>query len=561
MEDNLNLVGAVDQGTSSTRFLVFNAKTAELLCYHQVEVTQLFPHEGWVEEDPIEILRSVHECIEKTTENLLKMNICLSAIKAIGITNQRETTVVWDKLTGQPLHNAIVWCDNRTQSTVDQLVAKTPNKSQDYLKKYCGLPISTYFSAVKIRWLMDNRPDVKKAIDEGTALFGTIDSWLLWNLTGGAKGGGKHVTDITNASRTMLFNIRTQQWDDELLNFFSIPASVLPEVRSSSEHYGDMCEGVLSGVPLCGCLGDQHAALVGHTCFSPGDAKNTYGTGCFLLQNTGKRPITSKHGLLTTVAYKLGKDEPTHYALEGSIAVAGGLVRWLRDNLGIIKESADIEELARTVNGSGEVVFVPAFSGLYAPYWRTDARGTVCGITQWTTKAHIAYAALEAVCFQTREIIEAMRQDACDVPEDGKSPSTTSLQVDGGMTNNQLLMQLQANILGCTVLKPSMPESTALGAAMAAGKAIGVWSLKPEDLTTVTFERFEPTISQDQIASHYAKWKLAVQKSMGWHYSSETDSNLPGTDSQGTTSANHIFPGTVFIMSTFLLLAFTRDTS
>ncbi|XP_076800358.1 glycerol kinase-like isoform X2 [Clavelina lepadiformis] len=520
MESNLQLVGAVDQGTSSTRFLVFNAKTAELLCYHQVEVEQLFPNEGWVEEDPMEILRTVYECIDATTSNLTQMKISTKCIKAIGITNQRETTVIWDKHTGKPLHNAIVWCDNRTQSTVEQLVAKTPNKSQDYLKKYCGLPISTYFSAVKIRWLLDNVPEVREAVNDGTALFGTVDTWLIWNMTGGASNGGQHVTDITNASRTMLCNIRSQEWDEELLKFFEIPMSVLPEIKSSAEHYGYMTESSLQGVSLCGCLGDQQAALVGQTCFSPGDAKNTYGTGCFLLQNTGKNPVMSRHGLLTTVAYKLGKDEPTYYALEGSIAVTGGLVRWLRDNLGIIKESSDIEDLARTVPGSGDVVFVPAFSGLYAPYWRSDARGTVCGITQWTTKAHIAYAALEAVCFQTREIIEAMQQDACDLEDD--KAKMKRLQVDGGMTANHLLMQLQADILGCTVLRPSMPETTALGAAMAAGKACGIWSLDPGDLTSVTFERFEPTTFDER---RFQKWKLAVQKSMGWHYGDNLESH------------------------------------
>uniref|UniRef100_H2YB91 Probable glycerol kinase n=1 Tax=Ciona savignyi TaxID=51511 RepID=H2YB91_CIOSA len=550
------LVGAVDQGTSSTRFLVFNAKTAELITYHQVEVTQLFPNEGWVEEDPMEILNTVYECIDKTVQSLTQMNIPTHCIKAIGITNQRETTVVWDKNTGQPLHHAIVWCDNRTQTTVDQLIAKTPNKSQDYLRQYCGLPISTYFSAVKLRWLLDNRADVRRAVDEGTALFGTVDSWLLWNMTGGTNGG-KHITDITNASRTMLCNIRTQKWDKELLEFFDIPDYVLPEIRSSAENYGNMTEGTLKGVPLSGCLGDQHAALVGQTCFKPGDAKNTYGTGCFLLQNTGKKAVMSRHGLLTTVAYKLGKDEPTFYALEGSVAVTGGLVRWLRDNLGIIKESADIEELAQTVSGSGDVVFVPAFSGLYAPHWRPDARGTVCGITQWTTKAHIAYAALEAVCFQTREIIEAMQQDALDAESEQHSSST--LQVDGGMTNNKLLMQLQADILGCTVLKPSMPETTALGAAMAAGKACGIWNLDPDQLTSVTFERFHPSVHEDDIAKRYRMWKLAVEKSKGWHFAANSGNKhntLVKSVSPGDQSA--VLPVTVFIISSFAMLILAR---
>nr|XP_002127360.1 glycerol kinase-like [Ciona intestinalis] len=555
--DDLQYVGAVDQGTSSTRFLVFSAKTAELIAYHQVEVSQLFPNEGWVEEDPMEILNTVYECIDKTVQGLNRLNIPVSSIKAIGITNQRETTVVWDKYTGQPLHHAIVWCDNRTQSTVDKLVSKTPNKSQDYLRQYCGLPISTYFSAVKLRWLLDNRPDVRRAVDEGRALFGTVDSWLLWNMTGGAKSGGKHITDITNASRTMLCNIRTQKWDAELLEFFDIPASVLPEIRSSAEHYGDLTEGSLKGIPLCGCLGDQHAALVGQTCFKSGDAKNTYGTGCFLLQNTGTKPVMSRHGLLTTVGYKLGKNEPTIYALEGSVAVAGGLVRWLRDNLGIIKESSDIEELAKQVNGSGDVVFVPAFSGLYAPHWRTDARGTVCGITQWTTKAHIAYATLEAVCYQTREIIEAMKQDALDA--DTEEHSSSTLQVDGGMTNNNLLMQLQADILGCTVMKPSMPETTALGAAMAAGKACGIWNLNPDELTNVTFEKFHPSVHEHEISKRYKLWKMGVEKSKGWHFGSggNATSNAQVTD-HNAEKGKSMFSGTMFLISSFALLVLAQ---
>uniref|UniRef100_A0A8C0A914 glycerol kinase n=1 Tax=Bos mutus grunniens TaxID=30521 RepID=A0A8C0A914_BOSMU len=517
------LVGAVDQGTSSTRFLVFNSKTAELLSHHQVEIKQEFPREGWVEQDPKEILQSVYECIEKTCEKLGQLNIDISNIKAIGVSNQRETTVVWDKLTGEPLYNAVaapvspgpsdpaavvpsgssvpaagassVWLDLRTQSTVESLSKRIPGNN-NFVKSKTGLPLSTYFSAVKLRWLLDNVRKVQKAVEEDRALFGTIDSWLIWSLTGGASGG-VHCTDVTNASRTMLFNIHSLEWDKELCEFFEIPMKILPNVRSSSEIYGLMKishspkAGALEGVPISGCLGDQSAALVGQMCFQDGQAKNTYGTGCFLLCNTGRKCVFSEHGLLTTVAYKLGRDKPVYYALEGSVAIAGAVIRWLRDNLGIIKSSEEIEKLAKEVGTSYGCYFVPAFSGLYAPYWEPSARGIICGLTQFTNKCHIAFAALEAVCFQTREILDAMNRD-CGIP-------LSHLQVDGGMTNNKILMQLQADILYIPVVKPSMPETTALGAAMAAGAAegVGVWSLEPEDLSAVTMERFEPQINAE----------------------------------------------------------------
>uniref|UniRef100_A0A8D1XZC0 glycerol kinase n=2 Tax=Sus scrofa TaxID=9823 RepID=A0A8D1XZC0_PIG len=457
------LVGAVDQGTSSTRFLVFNSKTAELLSHHQVELKQEFPKEGWVEQDPKEILNSVYECIEKTCEKLGQLNIDISNIKAIGVSNQRETTVVWDKLTGEPLYNAVVWLDLRTQSTVENLSKRIPGNN-NFVKSKTGLPLSTYFSAVKLRWLLDNVRKVQKAVEEERALFGTVDSWLIWCLTGGANGG-VHCTDVTNASRTMLFNIHSLEWDKEL------------------------CE---------------------------------YGTGCFLLCNTGRKCVFSEHGLLTTVAYKLGRDKPVYYALEGSVAIAGAVVRWLRDNLGIIKTSEEIEKLAKEVGTSYGCYFVPAFSGLYAPYWEPSARGIICGLTQFTNRCHIAFAALEAVCFQTREILDAMNRD-CGMP-------LRHLQVDGGMTNNKILMQLQADILYIPVVKPSMPETTALGAAMAAGAAegVGVWSLDPEDLSAVTVERFEPQINAEESEIRYSTWKKAVMKSMGWvtTQSSESGKNV-----------------------------------
>uniref|UniRef100_A0A4W4GN68 glycerol kinase n=1 Tax=Electrophorus electricus TaxID=8005 RepID=A0A4W4GN68_ELEEL len=512
------LVAAIDQGTSSTRFLVFNAKTAELLSHHQVEIQQSFPKEGWVEEDPKEILQSVYECMDRTCEKLTQLNIDISNIKAIGVTNQRETTIVWDKETGEPFYNAIVWLDLRTQSTVERLINRTPGRNKNHLKHKTGLPISTYFSAVKLRWLMDNVEEVRRAILSHRALFGTVDSWLIWCLTGGEKSG-VHCTDVTNASRTMLFNIHSLDWDPDLCKYFDIPMEILPKVRSSSEIYGLMKSGALTGIPISGVnyispdftqILLWSAALVGQMCFQDGQAKNTYGTGCFLLRNTGPKPVMSDHGLLTTVAYKLGRDKPACYALEGSVAIAGAVVRWLKDNLGIIQTSTELEKLAAGVGTSYGCYFVPAFSGLYAPYWEPSARGIICGLTQFTNKSHLAFAALEAVCFQTREILDAMNQDS-GIP-------LSQLQVDGGMTSNKLLMQLQADILCIPVVKPSMPETTALGAAMAAGAAEGVsvWSLSPEDLSEVTSEKFEPQINPEESEFRYARWKKAVQRAMNW---------------------------------------------
>nr|XP_020476189.1 glycerol kinase isoform X2 [Monopterus albus] len=535
------LVAAIDQGTSSTRFLVFNSKTAELLSHHMVEIKQSFPKEGWVEEDPKEILQSVHECMERTCEKLTQLNIDITNIKAIGVTNQRETTLVWDKETGEPLYNAIVWLDLRTQSTVERLINKTPGRNKNHLKHKTGLPISTYFSAVKLRWLMDNVAEVHEAIVSHRAMFGTVDSWLIWCLTGG-KSGGVHCTDVTNASRTMLFNIHTMDWDPELCKYFGIPMEILPRVRSSSEIYGLMKCGALSGIPISGCLGDQSAALVGQMCFQDGQAKNTYGTGCFLLRNTGAKPVMSDHGLLTTVAYKLGRDKPACYALEGSVAIAGAVVRWLQDNLGIIGSSEELEKLAASVCTSYGCYFVPAFSGLYAPYWEPSARGIICGLTQFTNRSHLAFAALEAVCFQTREILDSMNQDS-GIP-------LTQLQVDGGMTSNRLLMQLQADILCIPVVKPSMPETTALGAAMAAGAAEGVsvWSLNPEDLSEVTSEKFEPQINPEESELRYARWKKAVQKSMNW------ETTEPVCNGNGETSIFSSVPLGFYVMGSMLML-------
>lgn len=508
------LVGAIDEGTSSARFLVFSSQTAELLTYHQQEVALLYPKEGWVEQDPLEILQVVKNCVEQTIENLKKLDIDPADIVAVGITNQRETTIVWDPTTGQPLHNAIVWLDVRNTGTVDKMLSKVRDKNAEYLKPLCGLPLSTYFSACKMRWLLDNIPEVKKAVDDKKCYFGTVDTWLIWNLTGGVNGG-LHITDVTNASRTMLMNIKTLQWDSSLCKFFGIPVHILPTIRSSSEIYGYLSDGPLQGIPLSGCLGDQQSALVGQMCFLQGQAKNTYGTGCFLLYNTGTLLIQSTHGLLTTVGYRLGKNAPVIYALEGSIAVGGAALRWLRDNLQLIQNVQDSGTLAEKARKIGHVVFVPAFSGLYAPYWRKDARGVIAGITEETSKENIVKAALEAVCFQTRDILEAMDKD-CGIP-------LSRLLVDGGMTCNNLAMQMQADLCGIPVVRPIMAETTALGAAMAAGCAegIGVWDLA--SMHSVPSDTFYPSISDDARDIRYSRWKMAIQRCLDWDVSSDKD--------------------------------------
>ncbi|XP_075214795.1 glycerol kinase 3-like [Lycorma delicatula] len=536
------LVGAIDEGTSSARFLVFSSKTAELLTYHQKEVNQIFPREGWVEQDPIEILNVVKDCIEQTVENLRKLEINPSDIVATGITNQRETTIVWDPDTGKPLYNAIVWLDVRNTDTVDKLLARVRDKNTEYLKTLCGLPLSTYFSALKMKWLLDNVPLVAKAVADRRCYFGTVDSWLIWNLTGGVNGG-LHVTDVTNASRTMLMNIKTLQWDKSLCKFFGIPMHILPEIKSSSEIYGYLSDGSLKGIPISGCLGDQQSALVGQMCFLQGQAKNTYGTGCFLLYNTGTLLIQSTHGLLTTVAYKLGKKAPVVYALEGSIAVAGVGLRWLRDNLKLLDNVAESGELAQKAKNRGQVTFVPAFSGLYAPYWRKDARGVICGITEETSKENIILAALEAVCFQTCDILDAMNKD-CGIP-------LTRLLVDGGLTSNNFTMQMQADLCGIPVVRPIMAETTALGAAMAAGCAEGieVWDLV--NMHTVPSDVFFPTITDDAREVKYARWKKAIQRSLNW--SLPTGKIQPERLSLGQRIVASI-PAGIFLITTAAIL-------
>lgn len=507
MASDGDLIGSIDQGTSSCRFLVFSAKSGDVVASHQEETVSSYPHEGWCEQDPGEILSKTLYCIEQAVLKLKDSGAQVSNIKAIGITNQRESTIVWDKVTGQALHPAIIWLDARTRETVEKLVGKTPNKDQNCFQKVCGLPISTYFSGVKVRWLLDHCENVRQAVDEGHCLFGTVDSWLLWNLTGG-PGKGVHATDVTNASRTMLMNIDSQTWDDSMCDFFEIPKSILPSIRSSSEIFGHMTQGSLSGVPISGILGDQQAALVGQKCFQEGEAKNTYGTGNFLLYNTGTKPVYSNHGLLTTIAYKFGPDQPTHFALEGSIAITGAAVKWLRDNLGLVNSADETEALAKSVPDNGDVYFVPAFSGLFAPYWQSDARGVIIGLTQFSTKAHIVRATLEAVCFQTREILDAMNNDS-GIP-------LQHLLVDGGMTANDFLMGMQAGILGIDVVRAAMAETTALGAAIAAGCAEGIkcWDLSQNASNAPSV--FHADITEKERERLFARWKEAVQRSMAW---------------------------------------------
>src|SRR5215203_5750618 len=450
-------VGALDQGTTSTRFMIFD-HAGGVVAIHQKEHEQIFPKPGWVEHDPMEIWSRTQEVIKGA---LAKANIAASDLAAVGITNQRETAVVWDRTTGKPVYNAIVWQDTRTDVYVNEF---GKDGGQDRFRAKVGLPLATYFSGPKVKWVLDNVDGAQAKADAGDLVFGNIDTWCLWNLTGGTNGG-VHVTDVTNASRTMLMNLETLDWDDEILGIMGIPKSMLPAIKASSEVYGNAV-GDLQGIPIAGILGDQQAALFGQTCFSAGEAKNTYGTGCFMLLNTGTEAVQSKNGLLTTLGYKIG-DQPAVYALEGSIAITGALVQWLRDDLGMITSSAEVEALAKTVDDNGGVYFVPAFSGLFAPHWRDDARGVIVGLTGYATKAHIARAALEATAWQSKEVVDAANAVA-DVPFD-------ELRVDGGMTVNELLMQFQADVLGVPVIRPKVTETTALGAAYAAGLAVGYW--------------------------------------------------------------------------------------
>ena len=491
--------GALDQGTTSTRFMIFD-HSGQVVSVDQKEHEQIYPKPGWVEHDANEIWTRSQEVIKGALD---KKNLKASDLAAVGVTNQRETTVVWERSTGKPVYNAIVWQDTRTDKLVNEF---SKDGGQDRLRPKTGLPLATYFSGPKAKWILDNVEGTRAKAESGELLFGNIDTWCIWNLTGGPNGG-VHVTDVSNASRTLLMNLETLDWDDEILDLMTIPRAMLPEVRASSEEYGTAV-GDLDGIPVAGDLGDQQAALFGQTCFSVGEAKNTYGTGNFLLLNTGNEPIQSKSGLLTTLGYKIG-DQPAVYVLEGAIAITGALVQWLRDNLKMIDASPEVEELAASVDDNGGVYFVPAFSGLFAPYWRNDARGVIAGLTRYVTAGHIARATLEATAWQTKEVVDAMNADS--------GVDLTSLKVDGGMVYNELLMQFQADVLGVPVIRPTVAETTSLGAAYAAGLAVGFWS-EVEDLRANwgKDKQWEPKMDKAEVDKEYGFWKKAVTRTFDW---------------------------------------------
>jgi glycerol kinase len=501
MAEEQKYVLAIDQGTTSSRAIVFD-HSGQIVSTGQKEHEQIFPRAGWVEHDPMEIWTNIREVVGIA---LTRANLTYRNIVAVGITNQRETTVVWDKTTGRPVYNAIVWQDTRTDKIVEELGGR---KGQDKYKKKVGLPLATYFSGPKVKWILDNVDGAREKAEAGDLLFGNTDAWVLWNMTGGSDGG-VHVTDVTNASRTMLMDLETLSWDEDIAEDMGIPMSMLPEIRSSSEVYGNgRVGGFVPGVPIAGILGDQQAATFGQACFEVGMAKNTYGTGNFMLLNTGTEPVPSKSGLLTTVCYKIG-DAPAHYALEGSIAITGALVQWLRDNLGLIKSAPEIEELAKTVEDNGGAYFVPAFSGLFAPYWKSDARGALVGLTRYVNKGHIARAALEATAFQTREVNDAMKIDS--------GVELTELKVDGGMIANEALMQFQADILGVPVVRPKVAETTALGAAYAAGIAVGYWQGEQDVIDNwAEDKRWEPQMDEAERERTYRLWKKAVTRTFDW---------------------------------------------
>ncbi len=488
---------AIDQGTTSTRFMVFD-HGGQVVSVDQKEHEQIYPKPGWVEHDANEIWQRTQEMVSTGVGKTPA-----SDIAAVGVTNQRETTVVWDRTTGEPVHNAIVWQDTRTDQICNELSA---DGGQDRFRAKTGLPIATYFSGPKIKWILDNVDGIRERAESGDVVFGNIDTWVIWQLTGGADGGA-HVTDVTNASRTMMMNLETLDWDDEILGILGVPRAMLPQVRASSEVYGE-AKGDLAGIPVAGDLGDQQAALFGQTCFAVGEAKNTYGTGNFLLLNTGNEAVQSKSGLLTTLAYKIG-DQPAVYCLEGAIAITGALVQWLRDNLGLIQSAPEVEDLAKTVEDNGGVYFVPAFSGLFAPYWRGEARGVIAGLTRYVNKGHLARAGLEATAWQSKEVVDAMNADS--------GVELTSLKVDGGMVYNELLMQFQADVLDVPVIRPTVAETTSLGAAYAAGLATGFWS-EVEDLRANwgKDKEWQPQMDAAERDKEYALWKKAVTRTFDW---------------------------------------------
>jgi glycerol kinase len=488
---------AIDQGTTSTRFMVFD-HSGQVVSVDQKEHEQIYPRPGWVEHDPLEIWQRTQEVVRAGLDK-----VRATEIAAVGVTNQRETAVVWDRTTGRPVYNAVVWQDTRTDRIIGEL---GQDGGQDRFRAKTGLPLATYFSGPKITWILDNVEGARARAEGGELLFGNIDTWVIWNLTGGTDGG-VHVTDVSNASRTLMMDLETLDWDDSILDSLGVPRPMLPEILASSAVYGEAKNG-LAGIPVAGDLGDQQAALFGQTCFSVGEAKNTYGTGNFLLLNTGNEPVASKSGLLTTLGYKIG-DQPAVYCLEGSIAITGALVQWLRDNLGMISESAEVEKLAATVEDNGGIYFVPAFSGLFAPYWKSSARGVIAGLTRYVNKGHIARAALEATAWQSREVVEAMNADS--------GVDLTSLKVDGGMVYNELLMQFQADVLGVPVIRPTVAETTSLGAAYAAGLATGFWS-EVEDLRANwgKDKEWEPRMDRAEVDKEYGFWKKAVTRTFDW---------------------------------------------
>ncbi|MEA5053673.1 MAG: glycerol kinase GlpK [Propionicimonas sp.] len=491
---------AIDQGTTSSRAIVFN-HSGQIVAVGQKEHEQIFPRAGWVEHDPLEVWDAVREVV---AEALAKASLNKDNIHAVGVTNQRETAVVWNKETGKPVYNAIVWQDTRTGKIIEEL----GGGDQDKYKARVGLPLATYFSGPKVKWILDNVEGARADAEAGKLLFGNMDTWVIWNLTGGVNGG-VHVTEVTNASRTMLMDLRTLQWDPEIAADMTIPMSMLPEIKSSAEVYGyGRPEGLLGGIPIAGDLGDQQAATFGQACFEPGMAKNTYGTGCFMIMNTGEEIVPSKNGLLTTVCYKIGDSKPI-YALEGSIAVTGSLVQWLRDNLKMFSSAPEIEELAASVEDNGGAYFVPAFSGLFAPYWRADARGAIVGLTRYVNRGHIARAVLEATAYQTREVLDAMEADS--------GVKLAELQVDGGMPANDILMQFQADQVGVPVVRPVVAETTALGAAYAAGIATGYWNGEQDVIDNwAEDKRWEPSDEQEERGRLYRNWKKAVTKTFDW---------------------------------------------
>lgn len=497
-------VASIDQGTTSTRCMIFN-HAGEVVAVHQLEHEQIYPKAGWVEHDPMEVWSRTVDVIEGA---MGRAGASSSDIAAVGITNQRETTVVWDKKTGKPYYNAIVWQDTRTDKICNELAK---DGGQNRFQKQVGLPLATYFSGPKVKWILDNVDGVRAAAERGDAIFGNMDTWVIWNLTGGTDGGA-HVTDVTNASRTMLMNLEGTQWNEDICKIMTIPTSMLPEIRPSSDPkaYGHtLPNGPFGGrIPVCGDLGDQQAATVGQACFDVGNAKNTYGTGCFMILNTGTDIVPSENGLLTTVCYKFG-NEPTIYALEGSIAIAGALVQWLRDNLKLIPSAPEIEPLAKTVDDNGGIYFVPAFSGLFAPYWRSDARGAIVGLTRYVNRGHFARATLEATAYQTREVLDAMNSDS--------GVDLTELKVDGGMVYNDLLMQFQADVVGVPVIRPKVAETTALGAAYAAGLAVGFWKNTDEMRNNWGMDKtWTPSSDDTARTKKYAEWKKAVTRTFDW---------------------------------------------